>query len=337
MHRSLLAVVLLSVLALRGVSAQQYNVTGTVRDGATGQPVFGAIVSLSRGDNERVARTDQGGGFAFTNVPSGSWMVYVRRLGYEPTRRAIEVQSGTVVQIDFTITRLVALDTVRVRAAPQAIYGVVGVLTAARELRPLPNATVQVVGLGSMRATTDSGGHFFIALKNPGPYVVRAQAKGFVPQTLSVTLAPHDGAEVAFLMDTALQVSHRLTMAYQDFDDRLKVKGIGSALVTREDLMRSGNSNMLEAIRFSRSFSARALVMGAYACVFLDGIAKPNVQLSAVDPRDVEAVEVYTRSGDRTGSLAQRWPSGTPCPPSGAMASSSLKDQVYWVALWLKH
>ncbi|MGH7676233.1 MAG: carboxypeptidase regulatory-like domain-containing protein, partial [Gemmatimonadales bacterium] len=64
-------------LALQAASA---SIAGSVRDETSGEPVPGAVVSLS--DLERSVVTDPEGRYAFGGVPAGPHHVSVRRIGY---------------------------------------------------------------------------------------------------------------------------------------------------------------------------------------------------------------------------------------------------------------
>jgi hypothetical protein len=130
-------------VATRPVAAQQQvSVRGHVRDSASGRPLGGAIVAFGANGAERITRTDDAGDFAFTKVAVGSYPLTVRRLGYEPVARVIDVREG-MDSIAIAMNRVSTLDTVRIRATSQGISGVVG---TSSDLRPLPSAKVQVLG-----------------------------------------------------------------------------------------------------------------------------------------------------------------------------------------------
>jgi hypothetical protein len=327
-----IAVACLLAAAVSAARAQSVSLRGIVRDATSSHPLSGAVVTLSAMSGDRATRTDETGAFAFSKLKTGRYVLDVRRLGYEPSRQTVDLARDETVVI--TLTRVASLDTMHVRAAERAIFGVVG---TARGLRPLPTATVQIIGAGG-KVGVDSGGHFFVPLKAAGAYVVRAQADGYEPQTVSVSVPPDDAVEVALLLDSVgapgLKVSD---MEWADFDERLRWRRNGSAFVPRTDLLAHGNGLMVDAIRTSRSFASRALRFGSTACVFVDGTPHPGWPMSSIDPADVEAVELYTERGDETSSLAKRWPHGQPCADTGVPpAGGSRQDIVKWVVIWLK-
>jgi len=314
------------------VPAQQVSVTGVVRDAISSSPLVGAIVTLGRTADERATRTDANGAFAFAEVARGAYALSVRRLGYAPAQSNVEVPASQPIVV--MMRRVVALDTVRVSAADQGIYGAVGTST---DLRPLA-ASIQVIGTSGSRLRTDSSGHFFAPVKTPGPYLVRATADGFVGQTVSVTVRSKDGVEVALLLDSATgPADHKLEMAYGDFNSRMMQRGLASALVPGADLTRfGGEGTLVSSIVSSPSFAAKALRFTSFACLFVDGQPKPGTPMSAYGPREVEMVELYGSKADRTRNLEQRWPRNAPCAATGMPPVGAGDDAVRWIVIWLK-
>ena len=331
--RLLCAVALVAATVPARAGAQQVSVSGVVHDATSSVPLVGAIVTLGRGADERTTRTDANGAFSFVKVVRGTYPLVVRRLGYEPSRADVEVPPAEPIVV--ALRRVVSLDTVRVQAATQGIYGAVG---TSRDLRPL-NASVQILGTSVSRLRTDSTGHFFAPVKTPGPYLVRASADGYTAQTVSVTVRSNDGVEVALLLDSATgPADHSLEMAYADFADRMVQRGLASALVPRTDLTRFGDEGRLaSSIVSARSFGTKGLRFGVTACVFVDGRPVPGASLNAYGPAEVEMVEVYGSSADRSLTLEHRWPRSAPCGDTGMPSATPGRDVVRWVVIWLKH
>jgi len=319
------------------------TVRGTVTDAATGRPVIGAIVRLGPVGAERSTRSDASGAFVIANMPVGVYPFDVRRIGYEVSRHMLDVTTY-ITPLAVQLTRLATLDTVQVRAAKQGLFGVVATAT---DLRPLPNARLRIVGLGAGYVTLDSTAHFFVPVKLLGSYVLRATAPGYMEQTISVLVAPNEGVEVAFLLDSAANgVSHKLDMPYMEFNERIIRRGIYSTLVPRTELLKNPKTQLVNAVRSSPSFAARAMRWDASACVYVDGYPRPGMSLNDIDVEDVEAVEVYNgvpgarRLGDRTGSLANGWPRSGNCGDTGQPRPASRgqpDDIIKWVVIWLKH
>ena len=314
------------------VAQEAATVRGTVTDAATLRPVVGAIVRLGPAGAQRTTRTDETGGWVFSRVPLQSQALDVRALGYEQVRRTIDVAMN-LAPIAITLSRLAVLDTIRVRAAKQGLFGVVG---TAADLRPLPNAELRIVGGGWVKL--DSTGHFFVPIRTVGSYFLRARAPGYEPQTVSVIVSPNEGVEVALLLDsTTSEPSHRLEIAMGDFDLRLKVRGLASALIPRTELLRYPGGGVTSAIRFAPSFAKRTLRLGSEACVFVDGMPRPGLPPDAIEPEEIEAIETYGRRGDESGTLLQRWPRNAACGFTGLPRTSQGDDVIRWVVIWLKH
>lgn len=310
-------------------------VAGVVRDSVTERPLIGAIVTLRpQTGAARSTRTDEGGAFLFARVPTGSYSLAVQRLGYEPSLRRLDV-AGVVEPVIIALSRMTQLDTVRVRAARQAIYGAVA---RAADMVPITEAYVQILGSSATnRIRVDSSGHFFIPVRTAGPYVVRATAKHYTANTVSITVPPNDGAEVAMLLDTAGAANNRLEMAFSDFRDRMIRAGSYAAVVPRSEVTRNVEADLLTALQLSPSFILRNLRFGETACVFVDGRARVGMSVKGIDPADVEAVEVYSATSERSGTLSRQWPRNTPCAETGIGRVAPGSDVVQWVAIWLKH
>jgi hypothetical protein len=329
----LLAAFLAGLLVALPVRAQQPVVLkGKVLDSVSGRPLAGAIVGLGPNGSARTTRTDDAGEFAFSKVAPGSYSLTVKRLGYEPRTRAIDVHAG-MDSVLIAILRVSTLDTIRIRATNQGIYGAVG---TADSLRPLPSATVQVIG-ASGKLPVDSTGHFYIPIKAPGAYMVRAMSPGYGTQTMSVTVRRDEGVEIALLLDSATTPeSNRWEGAYADMADRMIARRNSSAIVSASELRETGYAGLADALRRSPSFNKAVLRIGGTACVFVDGQPKPGFSLDAFDATQVEAIEAYTASSEGTGNLARRWPRGFPCAPTGENTTAGGRDAIRWIVIWLK-
>lgn len=103
MPRRLAAVLLpLLFLAPASLSAQSRTtaIRGTVVD-STGQPVADAEVTLGLGG--AAVRTDALGRYRIEDPPGGAHWVFVRRVGFAPTRRTVRVKQDAVTPLDFTL------------------------------------------------------------------------------------------------------------------------------------------------------------------------------------------------------------------------------------------
>ena len=91
------------VLASAAQASAQANgeITGTVVDSATGQPLNGAQV-LIRGTKLGTAVNDAGR-FTISNVPPGQAVVRVQRIGYAPGERTVTMTPGGNVTVNFSL------------------------------------------------------------------------------------------------------------------------------------------------------------------------------------------------------------------------------------------
>lgn len=89
------------------------TLTGTVR-GAAGEPLRDALVSVI--DAAGSARTDSSGRFSLSNLPAGTQLVQVRRIGYVLDQLPVELRSARTVDQSITLVRFVSLDSIRVIA-----------------------------------------------------------------------------------------------------------------------------------------------------------------------------------------------------------------------------
>src|SRR5665213_4037876 len=101
-------------------------------------------------------RTDALGGFSLSNVTQGALTLTVRRIGYLPAVQEFEIP----VQNDSLIVTLVpmraALDTIKVLAEMNVIAGIV----VDEYFKPVPGATVDLIGNRKGTDTTGSDGWF---------------------------------------------------------------------------------------------------------------------------------------------------------------------------------
>jgi Carboxypeptidase regulatory-like domain len=89
------------------------SLVGTVRREGP-QPVRGAEVRV-RG-TAGATRTDERGEYALTGLPSGTYEVEVRQLGFGIARGPVELRAGRRTRQDVELARVVALDSIRVVA-----------------------------------------------------------------------------------------------------------------------------------------------------------------------------------------------------------------------------
>jgi len=92
------------------------TVIGTVR-GERGGVLPGAVATLD--DVADTVRVDSVGRFELRDVPSGSRMLMVRRVGYFAWRSQVDLRNRDTTHVDVALEEATLLDTIRVTAAPQ--------------------------------------------------------------------------------------------------------------------------------------------------------------------------------------------------------------------------
>ncbi|MEX2656794.1 MAG: TonB-dependent receptor [Balneolales bacterium] len=83
------------------IENQPHKIIGVVVDIETQEPVSFAYIHLV--EINRTATTDRDGRFQFSNVPAGTYMVAVHRIGYVTQRRLVNVSSGESAEIRIVI------------------------------------------------------------------------------------------------------------------------------------------------------------------------------------------------------------------------------------------
>jgi hypothetical protein len=88
--------------------------------GPKGIPLDGALVRLA--DAAAAVRTDSTGSFTLTNLPPGTQLLEVRRLGYGVSQLPVHLRNGQRLSQTVELSRIIMLDSVRV-VAEHATYG----------------------------------------------------------------------------------------------------------------------------------------------------------------------------------------------------------------------
>lgn len=307
--------------------------TGVVRDSATGEPLSGALVDVKSAAFHATVRSNQRGEFRISQVPGGDYGVSIRRLGYaELLRDLVTMDRDTTVIFAMTAVRR-ELDTVRVVARVNGIRGVVG---TAHALKPIPGATVQLIGSG--RQLTDSAGRFFIETKRGGTFLLRIAREGYAHQLVSIEVPKDGSVETATLLDSSDVRDRTWQSAWDDFDRRVVWRGSKSALVPGAELEELEGMSLSSALNASRTGFRRGMIVGPNTCVFVNGQPKPGFWVDMYDPEDVEAVELYGPGGEGTGTLRLAWPARAPCgaQQGGPYGRGVPPGNATWAVIWLK-
>ncbi|WP_309669322.1 carboxypeptidase regulatory-like domain-containing protein [Gemmatimonas sp.] len=96
------------------------SVRGVAR-GAGGLPLANVRVSVWGTGLEAVTASD--GRFALAGLPTGSYLLESRAIGYQPSRRIVPFEPSTETIVNMQLERLITLDTIKVRALRNRLLG----------------------------------------------------------------------------------------------------------------------------------------------------------------------------------------------------------------------
>ncbi|MBI2489924.1 MAG: carboxypeptidase regulatory-like domain-containing protein [Planctomycetes bacterium] len=162
------------------------NISGQVTDATTGDPIAGATVVLAQGTTPIDSTTTNAqGAYTFQGVDCGDYIVSAQATGYEDaTPQQTTVENGVTTEVDFSLT-----------AAPSTTGNITGTVTDADTGSPIAGATV-AYGEGTSpqdfvpiyQTTTGADGTYEFAGVDAGSYLVAAQATGYQPNAITVTV-----------------------------------------------------------------------------------------------------------------------------------------------------
>lgn len=103
------------VVLANPVQAQEVRgrIHGQVRDQSSGRPVAAVDVKLI--GTQLATVTSERGLFVIRDIPSGIYEISAERLGYSPNSGRVEIRSGSILEVQITITsKAIELDSIRV-------------------------------------------------------------------------------------------------------------------------------------------------------------------------------------------------------------------------------
>jgi hypothetical protein len=300
---------------------------GVVRN-ETGQPVEQVQVVLTTGSGTRAARTNRDGRFRFDGVAAGAHRLRFTRIGFQPVDTTVTA-GASPVDLVIGLTRVSRLEEVAVVARRLGVYGTV---LSRDSLAPVEGARMELLG-ALRRDTTDATGAFAIDSVKPGTFMLRVSREGFDTQLLSVRV-PRDsgvGLDLILVPGYAGRDDHMQGL-WTDMAQRINWAGMNASFVGREELMSRGSSLDL-AIRFAPSFARKSMVIDDRACVFVNGIARPNATIRDFAAEEIESIEVYGRRGEITNTL--KWPDPRlPCGDPAARPAPG--NRAVTIAIWTR-
>lgn len=260
-------------------------VAGLVVD-TSGKPIEGASVFLQ--ERKREVRTGADGVFRFQGLnPADTVTLAARRIGYFPLSARVPVGAGGRQVIFQMNPRLTTLPAAITEIELSGLRGTV----SDTALTPLRDASVSALGGGQGIARTDSAGTFFLNLKS-GQYMVRVTRKGHQDQMISVSVPPKGGKRLAVQLTPGSDPYHARQAAYaEQLRSRLiRRSPMWSRIFTREEIGKLNVANM------SQLASIGAVQRVDESCEASVNGGMGSVPLWALDPEDVEFMEVYMRT-----------------------------------------
>lgn len=89
-------------LRLEPTQVAQLSLEGRLRQAGIREPVVDTEVRVQRGDEVRLARTDEDGRFRFVGLDDGTWSVVFDAPGFDTETVDVEVKAGKVVQVNLS-------------------------------------------------------------------------------------------------------------------------------------------------------------------------------------------------------------------------------------------
>jgi hypothetical protein len=301
MLRRLLAL-LVGLGGIAGVLEAQGTavLSGVVRD-ENGTPIREALVVVDPDSLSLRMRTGTDGRYRLT-TPTGQYEVRVVRIGFRPQSHTITVTAPST-ELNIVLQGIaLPLDTVVVSASRPGLYGLVvtrGIALLPHAPRPLRGARVEVVN-SPHSSSTGQDGRFSMPQLAGGAHGVMVSLDGYATRLVPISILPDGGVEITVVLDS-------LYADYQRVDeDQLRGitwrvrRAISPAAFIPQHEIDPEAKNLRDGIRYSHSLLSRGTVIrsGSGAahdtvCVYVDGKARPDVFLQDLDPKDIEALEVY--------------------------------------------
>lgn len=315
--RALAMAVLMIAAALTptaaAAQAQAASIRGEVRS-VVNEPLAGVEVTLS--SSGAIVRTNDAGVFRFMSAPLGLQALTFRRIGLLPAAVGVNVSEKTEPVAITMIAARQSLDTVRVVAQLNVLAGIV----VDSLYRPIPGASVDVVGTARAQTETDSSGWFSFTSLQSGPVVVRARKSGYVMDTHSMILEdwrglmlrldalPADAGSVRRMYMSG--IGPIVESIWLETRHRLTVRGSRSVIVSREELAPFGTMSLGEVIpltQHAHAFSTELAAAYGQLCVVQNGRTPLGlISLDHFKASDVDFVELYPPKSEPTGSIAAK-------------------------------
>lgn len=296
-------------------------------------PVAGASIRAMQGPTVHVVRSDDAGHYRITGMADGSWTVAVQAVGHVAFFERL-TYAGPAMRRDFILKRVqTELDPVLVEGAWS---GVRGLVADDRDLAVLADAKVTVVNSTSAAIVTDSSGRFSFEHRAGGVALLRIERAGYARRMLQIEVPERGAAQVVVRLDT-VHYSLNDVADWQDMQLRLRSATLRAASVGREELERTGAGGLEQALIASPSIVKKAVVVERRACLFVDGVPKPNMTVAQIPVAIVDFVEAYPEGSEMSNTLERRWPRGAVCgDPTSQMFMHGGDRIAQYIAVWTR-
>jgi hypothetical protein len=300
--RALLVAFIASMWLAASLSGQEppdtalISITGTVVDARTHKPVAGALISLPAQGLSVVAGRD--GAFSLGSLRRGTYQLVVSCRGYRTSQGDLAVvRTGSL-----------RLDLVPEAEADTLLLGrVVGRVTDLKTGQPLPLVSIAILPEGSGQIS-DAEGRFLFPLVPPGPHLLRVEALGYQPREDSVNVAEGVTLDVGIPLSPAPLALAGITVTMRSrflesagFFRRKEANYNGrqwmaTELAAIDPMFLEDVISTVPAVRQRRSLTGRKVYEGRLGCrmqVYIDDVRMDDFDLDKLEPRFVEALEVY--------------------------------------------
>jgi len=187
------------------------TVMGTVR-GERGGRLPGALATVD--DAEPVAEADSAGVFVLRDLPAGTQMLMVRRVGDFAWRQAVELRNRDTLRVDVGMREATVLDTLRVVASP-VLAAVIeeidlrrqtafGYFLGPAEIRQRPNTRSLFEGIPSLKVSGRPD-NFHLAVATPRSILGAGEnAMGGCPARVFIDGFPADEEQLSSMVSTQI-------------------------------------------------------------------------------------------------------------------------------------
>jgi len=266
---------------------------GIVRD-TSAMTIADAEISIV--DLKRRIVSGADGHFRFDGIRPGKYDVRVRRIGYAPQVRSIDVDDDGGVAEFALVPMPRTLRPVIVNAARGGLSGIVGDTS----FHALRGAVVRVLGSGRI-AETDSSGRFSFSIR-PGQYFVSVQRAGFGDQTLMVRVPADSGRHVAiYLAPRSGTQNPRSAHNIEDLATRMASRmTTNSTVYSSDDLAEMGVVWIGEALQNAVTRTAPRTYSVDEDCYAVRNGGPEIISIKGLTKDDIVSMEVYATGGGST-------------------------------------